>query len=68
MPDVIITQRAHITKASMSVLEKDDYDDVLAVEKAKRDEEDRIAEEEKLYEVQEVLTGWTGHCYVLCFH
>ena len=57
MPDVIITQRAHITKASMSVLEKDDYDDVLAVEKAKRDEEDRIAEEEKLYEVQEVLTG-----------
>jgi len=59
-----LVQRGHIPKAIMSVLEKDDYEDVLAVEKAKRDEEDRLAQQEKLYEVRALCRLNSTNVYV----
>ena len=47
----VCVQRAHIPKAIMAVLEKDDGDDVRAVERAKKVEEDRLAQQEQIYEV-----------------
>jgi len=43
-------QRAHIPKAIMSVLEKD-ASEQKAVEKARRVEEERLTQQEKLYQV-----------------
>ena len=49
-------QRAHIPKAIMSVLEKD-ASEQKAVEKARRVEEERLTQQEKLYQVYH----WTIH-------
>jgi len=45
-----LLQRAHIPKAIMSVLEKD-ANEQIAVEKARRVEEERLTQQEKLYQV-----------------
>jgi len=46
----LYSQRAHIPKAIMSVLEKDTSEQ-KAVEKARRVEEERLTQQEKLYQV-----------------
>lgn len=43
-------QRAHIPKAIMSILEKDPHDEQKVVEKAKRAEDERLAQQEKIYQ------------------
>jgi len=47
---ILCGQRAHIPKAIMSVLEKD-ANEQKAVEKARRVEEERLTQQEKLYKV-----------------
>jgi len=47
---ILYSQRAHIPKAIMSVLEKDTSEQ-KAVEKARRVEEERLTHQEKLYQV-----------------
>ena len=46
-----VVQRAHIPKAIMSVLEKGVDDEQKAVEKARRVEEERLTQQEMLYQV-----------------
>jgi len=56
-------QRAHIPKAIMSVLEKD-ANEQKAVEKARRVEEERLTQQEKLYQVFDTIICTVRSCKV----
>jgi len=60
-------QRAHIPKAIMSVLEKD-TNEQQAVEKARRVEEERLTQQEKLYQVYTYIMSTQAEKFQLCFN
>ena len=45
-------QRAHIPPSLIAIMEKDPLEDKRAVAQAKKEEEERIAAQEKLYQVK----------------
>lgn len=50
---VCLVQRAHIPKAVLSIIEKAPGEEIAAFEKAKKEEEDRLAAQEKIYQVSD---------------
>jgi len=64
---IMCCQRAHIPKAIMSVLEKD-TNEQQAVEKARRVEEERLTQQEKLYQVYTYIMSTQAEKFQLCFN
>ena len=50
-----LSQRAHIPKAIMTILERDPLEEQRQLQRAKKLEEERLLAQEKLYQVERLL-------------
>jgi hypothetical protein len=48
-------QRAHIAPSLIAIMEKDPLEEKRAIAQAKKEEEERIAAQEKIYQVEIIL-------------